>query len=143
MIGIGVIIKDHLGSIVVALSKCLPFPLDPLEVEAKAMDEAIVFEWDIGVRDVIFESDSTLVCHAMENPTDAPVYISTVVLGFCTRLPVFCTFQSSHMRRQGNRPAHTLATFAKNIDSFVTWMEKCPPFLTSLVSQDAIYYFAI
>ena len=43
------------------------------------------------------------------------------------------------MRRQGNRPTHILAAFAKNIiDSFVTWMEECPPFLASLVSQDAI-----
>ena len=54
MISIGVIIRDHLGSVVVALSKRLPLPLDPLEAKAKAMDEAIAFTWDIGVRDVIF-----------------------------------------------------------------------------------------
>ena len=120
MIGIGVIIRDHLGSVVTALSKCLPLPLDPLEAEAKAMDEAIAFAWDIGVRDVIFESDSMLVCHAMENPTYASISISTVVSSFCTRLPVFRTFQSFHVSRQENRPAHTLAAFAKNIDSFET-----------------------
>ena len=89
------------------------------------MDEANIFAWDIGVRDVIFESDSTTVCHAMENPTDALVSISTVVSGFCSRLNAFRTFQSTHVGRQGNRPAHTLAAFAKNIDSFVTWMEEC------------------
>ena len=142
MIGVGVIIRDHLGSVVVALSKRIPLPLDPLEAKAKAMDEATVFAWDIGVRDVIFESDPMLVCHAMENPMDVPVSISTVVSGFCSRLPTFCTFQSSHVRRQGNRPAHILAAFAKNIDSFVTWMEECPPFLAFLVSQDAMYCFA-
>ena len=98
MIGVGVIIRDHLGSVVVALSKHLPLPLDPLEAEAKAMDEATVFAWDIGVRDVIFESDSMLVCHAMENPMDVLVSISTVVSGFCSRLPTFRTFQSSHVR---------------------------------------------
>ena len=142
MIGVGVIIGDHLGSVVAALSKCLPLPLDSLEAEAKAMDEATIFAWDIGVRDVIFESDSMLVFHAMENPIDVPVSISTVVLGFSSRLLAFCTFQSSHVRRQGNRPAHILAVFAKNIDSFVTWMEECPPFLASLVSQDSMYCFA-
>ena len=142
IIGVGVIIRDHLGSVVVALSKRLPFPLDPLEAEAKAMDEATDFAWDIGVRDVIFESNSMLVCHAMENPTDVPVSISTVVSSFCSRLPTFRTFQSSHVRPQGNRPAHTLAAFAKNIDSFVTWMEECPPFVASSVLQDAMYCFA-
>ncbi|XP_050289872.1 uncharacterized protein LOC126728032 [Quercus robur] len=98
MIGVGVIIRDHVGSVIAALSKCLPLPMDPLEAKAKAMDEATIFAWDLGVRDVIFESDSTLVCHAMENPTDALVSISTVVSGFCFRLPVFRTFQSSHVR---------------------------------------------
>ena len=95
IIGVGVIIRDHLGSVVVALSKRLPFPLDPLEAEAKAMDEATDFAWDIGVRDVIFESNSMLVCHAMENPTNVSVSISTVVSGFCSRLLTFHTFQSS------------------------------------------------
>ncbi|XP_023925795.1 uncharacterized protein LOC112037216 [Quercus suber] len=138
IISVGVIIRDHLGSVVATLSKCLPLPLDPLEVEAKAIDEATIFAWDIGIRDVIFESDSLQVCHAMENPMDVPISISTVVSGFCSRLPTFRTFQSSHVRQQGNRPAHTLAAFAKNIDSFLTWMEECPPLLASLVSQDAM-----
>ena len=52
--GIGVIIRDHFGSIVAALSKRLPLPLAPLEAEAKALDEATVFAWEIGVKDVIF-----------------------------------------------------------------------------------------
>ena len=79
MISVSVIIRDHVGSVIAALSKRLPLPLDPLEAEAKAMDEATVFAWDIGVKDVIFESNSTTVYHAMENPTDAPMSISTVV----------------------------------------------------------------
>ena len=83
-----------------------------------------------------------LVCHAMENPIDVPVSISTVISGFCSRFLAFCTFHSSHVRRQGNRPTHILAVFAKNIDSFETWMEECPPFFASFVSQDAIYCFA-
>ena len=106
MIGIGVIIREHLGSVVAALSKRLPLPLEPLEAEAKAIDEVTIFAWDIGVRDAIFESDSMLVCHAMENPTDVLISISTVVSGFCSRLPTFRTFQSSHVRQQGNKPAH-------------------------------------
>ena len=115
MIGVGVIIRDHVGSVFATLSKRLPLPLGPLEAEAKALDEATIFAWDIGVVDVIFETDSTTVCHAIESPTDAPISISTIVSGTCSRLRDFCTFQSSHMGRQGNRPTHTLAVFAKNL----------------------------
>ena len=89
---------------------------------------------------MIFETDSTTVYHAMESPTDALGSISTVVLGLCSRLRDFRTFQVTHEGRQGNKSAHTLAAFAKNIDSFVTWMEECPPFLVSSVSQDAMLF---
>ncbi|XP_075653903.1 uncharacterized protein LOC142624260 [Castanea sativa] len=87
--GIGVTIQDHFGSVVATLSKRLPLPLAPLEAEAKALDEATIFTWDIGVRDVIFETNSTTVCHAMESPMDAPISISTIVLGLCSKLRDF------------------------------------------------------
>ena len=137
------IIRDHVGSVIATLSKHLPLPLGPLEAEAKALDEATIFALDIGVRDVIFETDSTTVCHVIESSTDAPISISTIVSGICSRLREFHTFHSSHVGRQGNCLAHTLAAFAKNIDSFVTWMEECPPFIASFVSHDAMFFFAI
>ena len=87
--GIGVIIRDHFGLVIAALSKRLPLPLAPLEAEAKALDEATVFAWEIGVKDVIFETDYAIVCHAIESPTDAPISISTVVFGLCSRLHEF------------------------------------------------------
>ena len=59
MIGVGVIIRDHEGSVVYGMSKCIPLPLGPLEAEAKAMDEATLFSRDFGVRDIIFELEST------------------------------------------------------------------------------------
>ena len=40
-----------------ALSKKLYFPLSPLEVEAKALEEAVDFAWDVGIRDACFECD--------------------------------------------------------------------------------------
>ena len=64
-IGIGVIICDHEGSVIAALSKHLPLPLGPLEAEAKAADEAVSFAWDVRVREVIFETNSKVVSNAL------------------------------------------------------------------------------
>ena len=102
MIGVDVIIQDHVGLVIAALSKRLPLPLGPLEAEAKALDEATIFALDTGVKDVIFETDSTTVCHVIESPTDAPISISTIGSGICSRLREFHTFHSSHVGRQGN-----------------------------------------
>ena len=68
MIGVGVIIRDHEGSVVSAMSKCIPFPLGPLEAKAKAMDEATLFARDVGVRDIIFELESTDAAGRVPHP---------------------------------------------------------------------------
>ena len=81
MIGVEVIIRDHGGSMAVAMSKRMPLPLGPLEAEAKALDETTMFARDIGVQGVIFESDSRIACHALADPTNAPISISTIVAG--------------------------------------------------------------
>ena len=53
-VGVGVVVCDHEGSVLAALSKRMPLPLGPLEAKAKAMHEAISFAKDIGLQDVIF-----------------------------------------------------------------------------------------
>ena len=55
--GVGVIIRDHGGLVATALSKKVFCPLGPLEVEAKALEEAVDFAWDVGIRDAHFECD--------------------------------------------------------------------------------------
>lgn len=70
--GVGIIIRDHHGAVVAALSKKLSAPLGALEVEAKTMEEAVTFAWDMGIRDCIFESDALTIINAMLRLTDPP-----------------------------------------------------------------------
>lgn len=39
----GVVVRDHKGGVMAALSKLLHYPLGPLEAEAKAPEEAVEF----------------------------------------------------------------------------------------------------
>ena len=52
--GIRVVTQDHEGHILAAMSERLWVPLNPLEVEAKAMEEDNIFAIDIGLQKVIF-----------------------------------------------------------------------------------------
>ena len=118
--GVGVVIRDHEGLVVAALSKKLWYPLGPLEAEAKAMEEAVEFAWHVGIRDAHFECDSILVSDAVRGLTIPQVSISNIIYGTCHRLEVFCYVQFSHDKREGNKPAHILAQYAKGLDSYVT-----------------------
>ena len=45
--GIGVIVRDDQGLVVAAISKKLELPLQPLEIEAKVLEQAAIFAKDI------------------------------------------------------------------------------------------------
>lgn len=73
--GIEIIIQDHHGATTVALSKKLQVPLGPLEVEAKAMEEAIAFAWDMAhmrIEECIFKSDAQVMVNAILWVSDPP-----------------------------------------------------------------------
>ena len=57
-VGIGVVIRDHLGFVKSALSRKIKTPFKPFETKAKAMEEGMRFAWDMGIRAAIFEGDS-------------------------------------------------------------------------------------
>lgn len=59
--GIGVVIKDSVEEVVVALSKRLAVPLGALEEKANVMEIGVRFAAEVGIRDVIFEGDSLTI----------------------------------------------------------------------------------
>ena len=61
----GVVIRNTEGRVTAALSKHLLLPLRPLEAEVKALEEGVLFAWDVGIPEVIVECDSQIVANAL------------------------------------------------------------------------------
>ena len=59
--GVGVIIRDHEENFIAGLSKKFQFPFDAIEIEAKALETGLVFAREIGIQDLVLESDSLLL----------------------------------------------------------------------------------
>ena len=137
--GIGVVIRDHHGAVVAALSKKLKVPLGAIEVEAKAMEEAVNFAWEMGIRDCLFESDSLTVVNGMLRVTEPPSFITNIITGSLSQLYKFWEVQFSHMVRSGNKTTHTLAQFAKGVSDQNAWVEEIPGCIENLVSQDVMF----
>ena len=64
--GAGVIIRDSAGEVIAALSKRWECPLGAIEAEAKALEAGVNFAWEVGIREVEFESGSQLICNALQ-----------------------------------------------------------------------------
>ena len=120
------------------LSKELWYPLGPLEAEAKALEEAIDFAWDVGIHDAHFECDSLVVFDVVRELSCPPVVISNIVSGTCLRMQDFCTVQVLHVRWVGNKLAHLLAQYVRDLDSYVIWIEENLIFTKSALAHDIL-----
>ncbi|KAK9987405.1 hypothetical protein SO802_032356 [Lithocarpus litseifolius] len=138
-IGIGVIVRDHVGDVLVALSTQLPLPLGTLEAKAKAMDVAISFVKDIGLQEVTISGCSILI-GALSDMSKVPTSIENIVSGIHNKLQHFRQHQMLHVKRQGNTPAHHLARHTKGLDNFVTWIEETSSFIEFAVIQNALLF---
>ena len=140
--GIWIIIWDHHSATTVTLSKKLQVPLGPLEVEAKAMEEAITFAWDMahmGFKECIFKSDAQVMVNVVLRLSDPPSQIANNIIGSLSQLYRFCLVQFSHMPRSRNKVAHALAQYTRDISNFQSWIEETPSVIESLVSQDVLF----
>ena len=75
----GVVIRDHEGRVIEALSKQVQQPLGPLGIEAKAMEVGVLFAGDVGIRKVILEYDSKIVSDALLSLCTPPMIISNIL----------------------------------------------------------------
>ena len=79
----------------------------------------------------LFESNSLIISEALNGTREAPTTISNIIDGIRLWMNDFRDTKVVHVKRQGNRPAHLLAQYAKNIDGYVTWIEEFPTIIES------------
>ena len=70
--------------------------------------------------------------------SEPPVGIATIIEGIHQKLQDFRQVQFSHVKRQGNRPAHILAQYVKNIVSYVIWIKENSSIVDSALAHDIL-----
>ena len=66
-LGIGVVIRDHDGSMIASLAQQLNQAYKPMEIEAMAATRAVEFAEEVGVDKVLIEGDSSVVTEALRS----------------------------------------------------------------------------
>ena len=111
--GIGVVIQNSNGEVVVALSEKIIY-LNSVEVlEALAARRAAQFAVEVGICQSVFEGDSEVVCNTLKAANGGHPSIGQFVKDFLSIVSSLKTFSFSHTRRQGNSVAHALAKRAR------------------------------
>ncbi|XP_050278121.1 uncharacterized protein LOC126719630 [Quercus robur] len=103
---IGVLITDELGGVEAALSKKVAAPLGAVDVEAKALKAGLMFARDVGLQNVVLEGDSLVLINALRGTSSPLASIEPIVMGVMDLCREFRSIAFSHVRRQGNKPAH-------------------------------------
>ena len=135
-VGIEVVIRDSAGEVVAVLSQKLARPLGALEIEAKAMEVAAQFALDAGVRDVTFKGDSLSICNALRGGSEVSSSVQNIIFRLSHLVRNFRSYAFSHIKRQGNIPAHLLAQHASGVESYIAWVEECPSLIEQACARD-------
>lgn len=116
----GAVIYDEMGHLIAALSKKIDAPLGALEAVAKALESGLHFTLEMGIYDLVIESDSLILYNALsdQSPSPSPSLVAHVVYGLKSPLHDFRRVKSCPVCRQGNKPAHLLAKYTFDINDF-------------------------
>ena len=137
--GVGVIVRDELGRVEVAMCRNLVAPLGAIETKSKAIEAGLSFAQDIGIQDVVVESDYLIMIQALKGTSAPPSMVSAVTQGVLDLNIGFNRVEFSHVKRQGNRPTHVLAKHAFGITDFIAWIEETPCFLGQALIHDVTF----
>ena len=135
---IGVVIRDSSGFPIGALSRVLPSCLPAEITEAYALLHGVLFASEMQVHQALFESDALSIILDLTSEVSGSVFghiledIRAASSSFS-----FCSFH--HLKRDGNRAAHSLAQEAKSSGQSKIWKGIPPPCIQDILSDDLLY----
>ena len=136
--GVGVVIRDNNEAVLASCSEKLHLAYKPDEVEALAALKAVALARDLGFRKAILEGDSLNLIKALKSIEDSLSLASLLVDDVKRVASSFERLVYSHVKRNSNRVAHSLAKNALHIPNLQVWMEDVPSHITSILDLDVI-----
>ena len=133
---IGVVVRDCNGEVMASLIQQLEQAYQPVEVEAIAACRAVEFGSEVGVDCAIVEGDSEVIVKALRNNDNGLTPFAPLINDVSLFSRLFSELAYSHIRRDGNKVAHSLARLALMTPGWTVWMEGVPSRTLPFVQAD-------
>jgi ribonuclease HI/ribosomal protein L37AE/L43A len=134
--GLGVVIRDHMGRLVAARSLSRQGGFDPDAAEAIAALVATQIARELGIQRAWFEGDAKIVVDAVNSMEADWSRIGHLVDDVRLELGKFYQWKMTYIPREHNRAAHVLARKAVSEEMDGLWLYSSPVWLThTLVSE--------
>lgn len=135
--GWGVVIRNEAGQVMVSLSERALLPFTAIEEEGKAAQRALVLALETGFDRIILEGDSLiLLINALQNNSHSLSHFGHIVKDVQYLASCFSEIHYSHVCRQCNTIAHSLARRVISISHDQIWMEDVPLDVVSVLQAD-------
>ncbi|XP_062155083.1 uncharacterized protein LOC133863104 [Alnus glutinosa] len=131
--GVGVVICDDKGDVVVALSKIVPYIVDPLTAETVVVWHAARLVCEMGFQNVLMEGDSLSVIQELQKQGPNGSGCGQLIIDTKSILSSLDSVSFQHVKRDANKVAHCLAKFALSQMLDKVWVEDCPPIIQPIV----------
>ncbi|XP_050241180.1 uncharacterized protein LOC126690092 [Quercus robur] len=134
--GIGVVVRNCNGEVMASLIQQLEQAFQPVEVEVIAACRAVEFGSEIGVDCAIVEGDLEVIVKALRNNDNGLTPFAPLINDVSLFLGLFSELSYSHIKRDGNKVAHSLARLALTTPGCTVWMEDVPSLTLPFVQAD-------
>jgi ribonuclease HI len=136
--GIGIIARDHTGSVLAAVCASRPHVTEPTTAEAIAAWKLADICSSLGFARVVLEGDSLEVVKALQ--TEGPCWsrFGLLINDAKILLNSLQEWRVCHVKRMGNKAAHTLAQRGLTVDEDHLWSADFPSFVLDIALSDVV-----
>ncbi|XP_030963999.1 uncharacterized protein LOC115985177 [Quercus lobata] len=125
--GIGVVVRNKRGEVMVSLVAKGPLMQDSEEAEVLACQKVLEFVVDASFTDLLLEGDNMSVMKSITSIRSNRSRLGHIYEDIHCIAVGFRSFSVNFVKHSANLVAHSIAKFASNVDDELVWLEESPP----------------